>query len=72
MSIKSTLHEIGAISASVERPVLTSFAGEITWRAEDGTLVEKWQNLNYEKNITKPVYKLATKIDQLLANSSLK
>lgn len=39
--IESALREIGAISASVERPVLTSFAGEITWRAEDGTLVEQ-------------------------------
>ncbi len=39
--IESVLHEIGAISASLERPVLTSFAGEITWRADDGLLVEK-------------------------------
>lgn len=38
--IESVLHEIGSISSSIERPVLTSFAGEITWRAEDGTLVE--------------------------------
>ncbi len=38
--IESVLHEIGYISSSIERPVLTSFAGEITWRAEDGTLVE--------------------------------
>ncbi len=38
--IESVLHEIGAISAHIERPVLTSFAGEITWRAEDGTRVE--------------------------------
>src|ERR1700712_1061354 len=38
--IESVLHEIGSISAHIERSVLTSFAGEITWRAEDGTLVE--------------------------------
>jgi len=39
--IDSVLHEIGAISASIERPVLSAFSGEITWRAEDGTLVAK-------------------------------
>ena len=38
--IASALHEIGTVAAHIERPVLTRFAGEITWREEDGALVE--------------------------------
>src|SRR5579862_939888 len=38
--VASMLHEIGSVSAHIERPVLTRFGGEITWRAEDGMLVE--------------------------------
>lgn len=36
----SVLHEIGSISAHIERPILARFTGEITWRAEDGAHVE--------------------------------
>src|ERR1043165_3580440 len=38
--LASTLHEIGSISAHIERPILARFTGEITWRAEDGAHVE--------------------------------
>ena len=39
--IGSALREIGSVAAHLERPVLSRFAGEITWRAEDGTQVKE-------------------------------
>lgn len=39
--LASSLHEIGTVSAHIERPVLTRFSGEIVWRAEDGTPVDE-------------------------------
>jgi multidrug efflux pump subunit AcrA (membrane-fusion protein) len=41
MPLAITLHEMGAIEALYETPVLTRFSGDIVWKTEDGKLVEK-------------------------------
>ena len=41
----NSLHEIGTIEALLESPILSHFQGEISWKADDGKLVEAGEPL---------------------------